>query len=344
MTSRRLNNYTNIAILGAGSIGCYIGGFLLASGFNTLLIGRSRIQEQLVKYGLNVTDWRARDEYIESSHITFSLAESSLSQADFILVTVKSGDSEEAARSIAKYVKPNAIVVSLQNGVHNVEKLSAHLPNHSVLKGMVPFNVLAKGKGQFHCGTSGNIALEDKFNVAERLVKALNTCGFSVDNYDDLESVQWSKLLMNLNNAINALSGLPLKEQLQNCEFRSLLSRSIKEGLSVLKAADIKPVKVGKVSPTLLPYVLTLPNALFNMVASSMLKIDPTARSSMYEDLALKRKTEIDAINGEIIQLGKRYNVLTPVNSAITNEIRKAEEAKQGSPNMTSAELNKAIL
>jgi len=97
-----------------------------------------------------------------------------------------------------------------------------------------------------------------------------------------------------MNNSINALSGQPLKVQLSDRTYRKVLALSIKEALYILNRANVKTVKTGKVAVQLLPLILLLPNGLFKIVASSMIKIDSTARSSMYEDLMLNRNTEID--------------------------------------------------
>jgi len=342
-----------VAIVGAGSIGCYLGGCLAGGGLigdasaaaqtQVTLIGRPRIQQQINDFGLHLTDWRGRNTHINAEQVVFSLAISAIANADYILVTVKSGDTAEVAASIAQYAKSSAIMVSFQNGVRNLETLKAHLPEHTVLKGMVPFNVLSQGQGHFHCGTEGNLAIEDRTTSSAALITALHSCELPVDKYNDLHGIQWSKLLMNLNNAINALSGIPLQEQLQDRQYRKVLALAIKEALTVLKTAGIKPVKTGKVIPSILPTILSLPNSLFTLVAASMLKMDPQARSSMYEDLALKRKTEVDYINGEIVKLGETVNVKTPINSGITKLIKNAEQDNNGSPLLSSTALYQII-
>lgn len=334
----------NIAIVGAGSIGCYLGGCLLSAGYNVTLIGRPRIQEQINTHGLTLTDWRERNEHIATENINFSLALSDIQNADYILVTVKSGNTEEVAQAIAQYAKPKAVVVSFQNGIRNANILKQFLSQHQVLKGMVPFNVLSKGKAHFHCGTEGDLAIADKDNVAEPLIHAFRKSELPVDIYNDLSQLQWSKLLMNLNNSINALSGLPLREQLHDRHYRKILALTIKEALQVLKHAGIKPVKNGKVIPSLLPFILSMPDFLYKIVAGSMLKIDPDARSSMYEDLALGRPTEIDFINGEVVSLAEQCGVKSPINTAITLRVKEAESAQKGSPNISANALYSLIM
>lgn len=332
----------NIVIVGAGSIGCYLGGCLIAAGANVTLVGRDRMRRQIAQHGLRVTDWQGRDSNLSAKQVSYSLDMSSLQDADVILVTVKSGDTQTVAQEIAAHASPQALIVSLQNGVSNVDVFKEYLPKFNVLAAMVPFNVLSKGDGHFHCGTEGNLALADPENVSPPLADALATAQLSVDVYDDLTNVQWTKLLLNLNNAINALSGIPLLEQLSNRDYRLILAQAISEALAVYRVAGIKPVKSGKVIPKIIPHVLSLPTWLYKIVASSMLKIDPTARSSMYEDFVLGRKTEIDYLNGAIVELAQQQGLNAPVNSAITRLV-KENELGGTSPKLSPQIISKVI-
>ena len=339
---------TNIVILGAGSIGCYLGGCLLSIGANVTLIGRARLKDQISSSGLTLTDWHGRNTKLKPADVNFTESAEVMADADYILVCVKSGDTQEAGLLIAQYANSllhtaNPIVISFQNGVRNGQVLSECLPNHTVMKGMVPFNVLGQGDGHFHCGTEGDLCIEDKSGQANDLVSLLEIADLPVQVYKDLSSVQWGKLLMNLNNAVNALSGRPLLEQLNDSAYRKVMAVVLKEALATMKAAGIEPAKTGKVVPKLMPYIMSLPNFLFKKVAAATLKIDPQARSSMYEDLALNRKTEVDYLNGEIVALGEAHQVSTPANTAILKLIKAAESASDGAPMLSAAALQQAI-
>lgn len=333
-----------IAIFGAGSIGCYLGGCLMASNAHVTLFGRSRIQQQLQQHGLRITDWRGRDSHVPAENIRFSLGDDALAHADYILVTVKSADTENAAKHIADHAKPSAVIVSFQNGIHNANTLKGVLFGHTVLKGMVPFNVVSVGSGHFHCGTEGDLALEPFENSAHALLQALHKAQLPVQTYDDLRAIQWSKLLMNLNNAVNALSGIPLRDQLYDAEYRHVMALIVQEALEIFKAAGIKPQRTGKVVPALLPAVLRLPTWLFIRIAGVLLKIDPAARSSMYEDLLLHRKTEIDFLNGEIVTLAQQLGMAAPFNTTVVSLIKQAEQQQSGSPMMPANALKQALL
>ncbi|TIW38952.1 MAG: 2-dehydropantoate 2-reductase, partial [Mesorhizobium sp.] len=154
-----------IAIAGAGSIGCYVGGCLALAGRKVALLARPRVEAALRKDGLRVSDLDCRDRRIAPAalSVTADPAEA-LGGADIVLVTVKSGATEEMAALVAAHASPEAVVVSLQNGVDNAEKLRARLAGRRVLAGMVPFNVVqSPDEAPFHVhrASEGKVMLED---------------------------------------------------------------------------------------------------------------------------------------------------------------------------------------
>jgi 2-dehydropantoate 2-reductase len=153
-----------------------------------------------------------------------------------------------------------------------------------------------------------------------------------------MPGVQWGKLLLNLNNAINALSDLPLRDQLSQRPWRAILAAQMAEGLAAMKAAGISPVTSPLPAP-LLPFVLRLPDSVFRVLAGRMLKIDPQARSSMWEDLKLRRRTEIDYLQGAIVRLAAQHGGRAPLSERITTLVRSAEAARQGSPGLRPAQF-----
>ena len=149
-----------------------------------------------------------------------------------MLVSVKSADTATVADLIAEHAPADAVVVSLQNGIGNVPVLRQRLPGRRVLAGMVPFNVVARGEGRFHRATSGDIVIEqDDADTAKRL----SVPGLKLRPTDNIAGVQWGKLLVNLNNALNALSDLPLRQQLADRGWRRLFADQMAEGLKVVR-------------------------------------------------------------------------------------------------------------
>jgi 2-dehydropantoate 2-reductase len=147
--------------------------------------------------------------------------------------------------------------------------------------------------------------------------------------HSDFAAVQWGKLLLNLNNPVNALSGLPLKAELSQRAYRRCLALLIDEARAVLRVAGIRPAKVARVGPGLLPTLLRLPDALFTRVAATMLRIDPQARSSMWEDLQAGRRTEVDYLNGAVVKLAQSLGLKAPANERLVALMRAAEAGTQ---------------
>jgi 2-dehydropantoate 2-reductase len=139
-----------------------------------------------------------------------------------------------------------------------------------------------------------------------------------------MTGIAWGKLLINLNNAVNALSGRTLLEQLKERDYRRVVAASIVEALDILKLAKIEPAKIGPVPPKLLPHIIGAPDFIFRHFLKIQ-KIDAKARSSMYDDLKAGRPTEIDFLNGEVVKLAQRMRKTAPVNEAIVELVRQAE-------------------
>ena len=212
---------------------------------------------------------------------------------------------------------------------------------------MVPFNVLRESESHLHQGTSGVLAigsLPDGRHLP--LVEALEKAGLPTAAYADMRGVQWGKLLVNLNNSINALSGLPLRQQLAQRPYRKIMAACVREGLRVLRRAGIKPRVTSSGAPlplSLVPALMELPNGLFNMMAKKIVAIDPNARSSMWEDLQRGRKTEVDLLNGEIVRLGAQLDVPTPINQRIVDLVKEAEH-RGAPPALPADELQRRVM
>lgn len=326
-TPSKVGHVPHIVVLGAGAIGGYLGGWLTAANANVTLLGRSKTQKTLQEHGLTLTDLHQRKKVLRPQDIRFTCDPQVLQLADHVLVTVKSRDTAAAAALLQSHAKPSATVISFQNGVGNAAQLALQLPHLQVIAGMVPFNVVTLPQGHLHCGTEGDLCA--KRHEALRPLQAIfQSAGLPLQQYDNFTEVQWGKLILNLNNAVNALSNLPLKEELSQHAYRKCLASLIDETLVVLKKAGIQPAKVSKVSPALLPHILRLPNFIFKRLAASMLKIDEKARSSMWEDLQLKRTTEVSELNGAVVRLAQECGGYAPFNARILDLIQQAEQGK----------------
>ena len=321
-----------IGVAGAGSIGCFVGGMLAAAGRPVALLARPRVIGEIKASGLRLTSFEGFERNIAASQLTLSEDASIFGNAGVVLVTVKSADTAEMAEIIAKYAPADAVIVSLQNGVGNAGVVRERLPGWRVLAGMVPFNVVAPGEGRFHRSTSGDIVIEqDDAGTAAQL----SVPGLKMRATSDIAGVQWGKLLVNLNNALNALSGLPLRRQLEQRAWRRLVAAQMAEGLLVIKAEGITPVSSTPVPASWTPHLLRLPDAMFAALLGGTMKIDPEARASMWEDLQRGRRTEIDYLQGAITGIADRHGLQVPLSRRIVALIREAEAAGKGSPGLT---------
>lgn len=325
-----------IAIAGAGSIGSYLGTILAHQGEQVVFLARPWLLDQVSEYGLTATDHEGRLAHLSPTKVTASDDPAILGQADIILVTVKSADTAAMADEVKRHAKADAVIVSLQNGVRNADILRKNLPGRRVVAGMVPYNVVSLGRGQFRRATGGNIMLEA---AGADLVPILSAPDHPIDLTDDIVGVQWGKLLMNLNNALNALSNRPLRDQLTDYDWRRVLATMQSEALKAMKAAGIHPKPASPVPPQFMPWMLRLPTPLFKLAAARTLKIDDGARSSMWEDLERHRKTEIDALQGEIVQLANEMGTDAKTCARVMAAVRQAEADAQGSPGVRPAQL-----
>ncbi len=301
-----------VAVMGAGSVGCFVGGRLQAAGAKVHFVGRPRVLDALRTHGLHLTDCMAPAVDIPASRLY--LHDAPPAEAALVLLCVKSGATAEAAAQLAARLPPGTPVLSLQNGVANVPVAAQAAPGLAWIPGMVPFNVAETGPGRFHRGTSGRLAAQDHPALRPWL-PLFAAAQLPMDVHADLTPVQWGKLLLNLNNPVNALSGLPLRAQLLERDYRVVLAALQDEALGVLRAAGIRPARVTPLPPALMTQVLRLPTWLFRLVAARTLKIDDKARSSMADDLALGRPTEVDALCGAVVRLAREHKLKAPLNA-----------------------------
>jgi 2-dehydropantoate 2-reductase len=303
-----------VLVMGAGAIGCYLGGCLQAGGAAVVFVGRPRVLAALRAHGLTLTDLDQRRAHVAVGALDlYESVPAGLAPA-LVVVAVKSGATEAAAAELGATLPAGTAVLSMQNGLANATRGQAASPTLRWLAGMVPFNVAEIGPGQFHRGTSGMLAAQDD-PALRALQPVFERAGLPLELHADLRAVQWGKLLLNLNNPVNALSGQPLRAELMERGYRECLAALQSEALTLLRAAGIAPAQVTALPPQRIPALLRLPTPLFRLVAARMLRIDAQARSSMADDLARDRPTEIDALCGEVVRLAGNLGRSAPLNA-----------------------------
>ena len=329
----------HVGIMGAGAVGGYLGGRLAAAGSRVTMVGRAGFGSALADNGMTIQGLSGEAQTLPlSEHFRYTTDPTALADCDAVLVCVKGGDTITVGQTLSGILPGGAVVVSCQTGLQNPKRLRDTLPGAVVLGGMVSFNIIREG-ASLQQTTSGPVVIGQHDGQEATLLAALKATGLPSLSHSDMPGILWGKLQFNLNNAINALCGLPLREQLSDPDFRRLLSEVMFEGLAAQAAAGITPRRLGKMMPRLAPRVLPLPNWLFFRISAAMLRIDPEARSSMWSDLDRGSKTEIELLNGEIAALGRKHGVPTPRNDRIIALIREAEAAGSGSPGLSVAEI-----
>jgi 2-dehydropantoate 2-reductase len=313
--------------MGAGSIGCYLGG-RLAETCDVTLIGRPAVMSAISDRGLTLGGPGHPPETVSPRRLRLSTAAEAVRDADVVLVTVKSSATSAVGTELAPLLASGAVVVSLQNGLHNAERLRGALGEagvgNTVLAGMVGFNVVQPAPATYFRATSGEIMVEHHGAAAD-LVEAAQAARLAIKPRTDMREVQHAKLLMNLNNAVNALSGLPLRDQLGQRDYRRVLALCQEEALAVFAKEGVGVARLGPIPPRATVQVLRSPDPVFKALAASTLRVDRQARSSMADDLALGRHTEIDELQGEVARLGARHGIPTPACERLADLVHRAE-------------------
>lgn len=340
---------TQVAIMGAGSIGCHLGGWL-ASNAEVTLIGRAPIIDAIEAQGLTVSDLDGHRRTVAPTSLTLATEASAVVDADYVLMTTKSNGTARATRQIAPYLDPDSVVVSFQNGLRAAsiidEALGSAFPSRAsrplALSGMVPFNVVRTGDTHWAQTVSGRMKVKDHPRI-DPFIRAAHGAGLQIGVEPDMRAVLFGKLLLNLNNAVNALTGQPLAIQLRDRDCRTVLAACQDEALVLARRLGVSPARMTPLPPALVPSLLRSPNPVFTTLSRASLKVSPQARSSMADDLSAGRSTEIDEMQGAIVALGRTHGTSTPVSSRIVDLVREAEEAGADRRRWTGAQLRDAV-
>jgi len=311
---------TDVLVYGAGAIGQYLGARLAAAGQQVTLIARPRVVDAVRAQGMRITELDGSRSTLEAGAVHADTGLAGGIEPRLVLLTVKSTGTREAALDLGRWLPARTPVISFQNGVDNAQAITEAAPALEVIAGMVPYNVVQESPGVVHRTTSGELAAA-RCATTSAWLDAFHRARLPLVLSDDIRAVQWGKLLLNLNNPINALAGVPLREELLDRGFRRALAALQDETLRVLAVAGIAPAQVTPVKPAWIPHLLRLPTPIFRVLAKRMVAIDPAARSSMYDDRVAGRTTEIDALCGAVVRLATAHGVAAPLNRAMKAEI-----------------------
>ena len=332
-------------VMGAGAIGCWVGGRLQAAGAVVHFVGRPSVLEALRVSGLTLTDLTGQRQHIAPAQLQLhaevpelgrGAGASTSAPPPLVLLCVKSGATAEAAALLALHLPAGTPVLSLQNGIGNPATAAAAAPSLSIIPGMVGFNVVRASPGHWHRGTWGELAAQ-AHPALQAWLPVFEAAGLPLALHADLRPVQWGKLLLNLNNPVNALSGLPLKQQLLDRDLRCVMAALIEEALAALQAHGIEPAQLAALPPRRMPLGLRLPTWLFRILARASLRMDGQARTSMAEDLARGRPTEIDALCGQVVRLARAAGLRAPCNEWMLARLSLPEPGRMSGAQMRQA-------
>lgn len=291
-----------IVIVGSGAIGSLYGAFLSRiKGTDVVLVGRNPHIAAIQSQGLKIEGVMGNHEFRlrATSHV------SEVSEADLVVVTTKTYDTLSAALSAKHLIDAGAHVLLIQNGLGTEELVARELDTTKVLRATTCMGALQESPGIVHatgCGlTEIGSRYPENYPIVEKLSNMMREVGFDVRSSENIEGVVWTKTLVNCGiNPVGALTGLTNGEIYGNKALRGLVVRLVDEAVQVVKMLDIELTTEDPVR-----YALGTAKATGNNI------------NSMLQDIRAGKRTEIDAITGEVIRLAKSLGIETPSSESV---------------------------
>ncbi|MDP3689550.1 ketopantoate reductase family protein [Bradyrhizobium sp.] len=303
-----------VAVIGAGAVGCYYGGLLLRAGHEVTFIGRAPHVDAINAHGL-LLDLKGFAGHLPARAATDAGA---LAAPDLVLVCVKSADTEAAGRALAGHLRPDTSILSLQNGVDNAQRLRA-ATGHPVIAAVVYVGSEMAGPGHVRHHGGGNLVIGAS-PASEALAQALRDAGIHTTIAGDIEAVQWTKLITNCAfNALSAVAGIAYGPMLQVEGTRDVIASAVREAADVARACGVA------IPPDIEAQIMKIPAAM------------PNQTSSTAQDLARGKPGEIDFLNGHVVRKGAELGIATPTNQALQVMVKLAERGRQLSPGRNPA-------
>ena len=293
--------------MGAGAVGCYYGGMLARAGHAVTLIARRQHVEAIRRDGLMMDTL----SFNESVVLQASTEAHAVRGAQLVLFCVKSSDTEAAGAAIAPHLDADALVLSLQNGVDNAQRLQALL-RQSVAPAVVYVATEMAGPGRVKHNGRGDLVLGPA-PMRDDVLQAFAGAGVAVQISGNVIGALWAKLIVNCAyNALSAIAMMAYGQLVQGQGIRGVMQGAVQECLAVAKALGV-----------------AVPGAMWQSVQDIALSM-PQQSSSTAQDLARGRRTEIDHLNGYVVRQGEAHGVATPVNRTLWALV-KLIEGRQGS-------------
>ncbi|WP_028225287.1 ketopantoate reductase family protein [Paraburkholderia ferrariae] len=299
-----------IAVMGAGTVGCYYGGMLARAGHDVVLIGRAQHVEAIEREGLHL-ETQQFDERIGQPHLTASTDPAAVEGAQLVLFCVKSTDTESAGASIGSHLAADTLVLTLQNGVDNAERLRGAIAQE-VAAAVVYVATEMAGPGHVRHHGRGELVIEPSSQsavVAQTLIDA----GVPTQISANVRGALWAKLILNCAyNALSAIAQLPYGRLVQGEGVRASMHDIVAECIAVAQADGVS-----------LPPDVDL---AVRRIAETM----PGQYSSTAQDMARGKRSEIDHLNGLVVRRGETLGVATPANRLLHTLVRLIEDKAGG--------------
>jgi len=284
-----------IAVMGAGAVGCYCGGMLARAGHEVVLIARPQHVQAIERDGLHMQT-TTFDEHV---HLGAGSDPAAVRQAKLVLFCVKSTDTEAAGAQIRPHLAPGALVLCLQNGVDNAERLRGVLPGVEVTPAVVYVATEMAGPGWVRHHGRGELVIAP-CSDSETLLRVLAGAGIPAEISDNVRGALWAKLILNCAyNAVSAITQLPYGKTVLGEGVQQVMRDVVDECQAVARAEGVQVA--GDVDAAIRKIEQTMPNQF----------------SSTAQDLARGRRSEIDYLNGLIVRRGEALGIATPANRVL---------------------------
>ncbi|MFH1540966.1 MAG: 2-dehydropantoate 2-reductase [Elusimicrobiota bacterium] len=298
-----------IAIIGSGAMGTLFAGLLSKSANDIYLLTKNKKAEKTIKKnGIKISGITK----ITISHSNPKLKITSnpieISQPDLIIIFVKSYDTVFAVASIKKMMCKNTTVLTIQNGLGNYEILSKFLNKKRIISGTTSESSTFIKQGKvIHTGSGETIIEKSGKNISKQIADIFNACGIKTILSDKIISVKWSKLVLNC--AINPVAAISNVKNGEIIKRKNLFETAVESGKEVVLVAKKLKIKI-----------------LFDDVAKKIEEICSATSentNSMLADILSKKKTEIDFLNGTVVNIAKKLKIPVPVNKSLFEIIKK---------------------
>ncbi len=296
-----------VAVMGAGAVGCYYGGMLARAGHDVVLIGRAQHVDAITRDGLRL-ETQSFDEYVR---LSASTAVSAAQGAQLVLFCVKSTDTESAAAELSAHLAPDTLILTLQNGVDNADRLRAQV-SQQVAAAVVYVATEMAGPGHVKHHGRGELVIEPS-SASDATARMLIAAGVPTVISDNVRGALWAKLILNCAyNALSAISQLPYGKLAQGDGVSAVMREVVAECVAVAQADGV--VIPGDV------------DAAVRGIAETM----PGQYSSTAQDVARGKRSEIDHLNGLIVRRGEALGVATPANRVLHTLVKLLESKYAG--------------